>query len=108
MLGWLSQAGLDLWGVLENRTEMHGTALTALEPLVFPRISTVIGLVLAPAVDGMLSQPAADLRAQRPLSYQVYTTLKRVERNPAWRSCATPLVLRNTLSFGTSVRIAVI
>ena len=36
---------------------MHGTALTALDPLVFPRISTEIGLVLAPAVDGMLSQP---------------------------------------------------
>jgi len=38
---------------------MHGTALTALEPLVFPRISTEIGLVLAAAVDGMLSQPVA-------------------------------------------------
>ena len=52
-----SQAGLDLWEVLENHTKMQGTALTALEPLVFPRISTEIGLVLAPAVDGMLSQP---------------------------------------------------
>ena len=38
---------------------MLGPALTALEPLVFPRISTEIGLVLAPAVDGMLSQPVA-------------------------------------------------
>ena len=38
---------------------MQGTALTALEPLVFLQISTEIGLVLAPAVDGMLSQPVA-------------------------------------------------
>ena len=52
-----SQAGLELWEVRANRTKMQGTALTALEPLVFPRISTEIGLVLAPAVDGMLSQP---------------------------------------------------
>ena len=42
----MSQAGLDLWEVRANRTKMHGTALTALEPLVFPRISTEIGLVL--------------------------------------------------------------
>ena len=54
-----SQAGLDLWEVRANRTKMQGTALTALEPLVFPRISTEIGLVLAPAADGMLSQPVA-------------------------------------------------
>ena len=51
-----SHAGLDLWEVRANHTKMHRTALTALEPLVFPRISTEIGLVLAPAVDGMLSQ----------------------------------------------------
>ena len=38
---------------------MQGTAVTALEPLVSPRISTEIGLVLAAAVDGMLSQPVA-------------------------------------------------
>ena len=56
--GRLSQPGLDLWGVRANRTKMQGTALTALEPLVFPRISTEIGLVLAAAVDGMLSQPS--------------------------------------------------
>ena len=50
----MPQAGLDLWEVRSNRTKMRGTALTALEPLVFPRISTEIGLVrLAPAVDGM-------------------------------------------------------
>ena len=35
-----SQAGLELWEVRANRTKMQGTALTALEPLVFPRIST--------------------------------------------------------------------
>ena len=46
-----------MWEVRANPTKMQGTALTALEPLVFPRISTEIGLVLAPAVDGMLSQP---------------------------------------------------
>ena len=51
------QPGLDVWEVRANRTKMQGTALTALEPLVFPRISTEIGLVLAPIVDGMLSQP---------------------------------------------------
>ena len=47
-----------MWEVGANRAKMQGTALTALEPLVFPRISTEIGLVLAPAVDGMLSQPS--------------------------------------------------
>ena len=52
------QAGLDLWEVRANRTKMQGTALTALEPLVFPRIGTETALVLAPFVDGMLSQPA--------------------------------------------------
>ena len=55
-----SQAGLDVWGVRANRTKMQGTALTALEPLVFPRVSTEIALVLAPAVDGMLSQPVTE------------------------------------------------
>ena len=54
----LSQPGLDLWEVRANRTKMQGTALTALEPLVFPRISTEIGLALTPIVDGMLGQPA--------------------------------------------------
>ena len=53
------QPGLDLWEVRANRTKMQGTAVTAREPLVFPRISTEIGLVLAAAVDGMLSQPVA-------------------------------------------------
>ena len=53
----MPQAGLDLWEVRSNRTKMRGTALTALEPLVFTRISTEIGLALAPAVDGMLGQP---------------------------------------------------
>ena len=33
--------------------------MTALEPLVFPRISTEIALVIAPIVDGMLGQPVA-------------------------------------------------
>ena len=42
---------------LENRAKMQGTALTALEPLVFPRISTGIGLALTAIVDGMLGQP---------------------------------------------------
>ena len=43
--------------VSENLTKMQRTALAALEPLVFPRISTEIALVLAAAVDGILSQP---------------------------------------------------
>ena len=54
-----SQAGLDLWEVRANRTKMRRTALTTLEPLVFPRISTEIGLALAVAVDGMLGQSVA-------------------------------------------------
>ena len=53
-----SQAGLDLREVRANRTKMQRTALTALEPLVFPRISTEITLVLAVTVDGMLGQPS--------------------------------------------------
>ena len=55
---------MDLWEVRANRTKMHGPALTALEPLVFPRISTEIGLVLAAAVDGMLSQPVNEYTAR--------------------------------------------
>ena len=50
----LVQAGLDVREVRANRTKMQRTALTALEPLVFPRISTEIAVVLAAAVDGML------------------------------------------------------
>ena len=57
MTACMSQAGLDLWEVRANRTKTQGAAWTALEPLGFPRISTEIGLVLAAAVDGMLSQP---------------------------------------------------
>ena len=49
---------LDLWEVRANRAKTRRTGLTALEPLVFPRISTEIAVVLAPAVDGMLSQPS--------------------------------------------------
>ena len=50
-----SQAGLDLWGVRANSTKTRRPALTALEPLVFPRISTEIAVVLAAAVDGLVS-----------------------------------------------------
>ena len=53
----MSQTGLDLREERANLTKMQRTALTALEPLVFPRISTEITLVLAVAVDGMLGQP---------------------------------------------------
>ena len=49
-----SQAGLNLWAVRANRTKMQRTALTALEPLVFPRISNEITLVLPVAVDGIV------------------------------------------------------
>ena len=38
-------------------TVLKWHALTALELLVFPRISTEIALVMAPIVDGMLGQP---------------------------------------------------
>ena len=71
--GSTSQAGLDLWGVRANPTKTQETALTALEPLVFPRISTEIALVLAPAVDGMLSQPSPWELNVWPLSMEVAT-----------------------------------
>ena len=49
-----SQAGLDLWGVRENRTKMHRTASTASRTGCSSRISTEIRLILTPIVDGML------------------------------------------------------
>ena len=57
MDGIQSQAGLDLWEVRENRTEMHRTASTASRTGCFSRISTEIRLILTPIVDGMLGQP---------------------------------------------------
>ena len=49
----ISQAGLDLWGVRGNRTEMQRAAMTASRAGCFSRISTEIRLVLTPIVDDM-------------------------------------------------------
>ena len=56
----MSQAGLDLREVRATRAKTRRTALTALEPLVFPRIGTEIGLV-SDIGCGWNAEPARDI-----------------------------------------------
>ena len=77
---------MDLWEVRANRTKTRRSALTAPEPLGFPRISSEIAVVLAAAVDGMLSQPrwieALRVLAQQSTQHRV---LQAVQGLGIWR-----------------------